>query len=282
MPSTPDVAPAELARYRVTGMDCPSCVRKIEAAASQVAGVREVKVSLASQIMTLRLDAAAGQRSVVEDAITSLGYQLDRLDPLVPSGEQADPPPLVSPAYRRALWTVVLLNVGYGIVETVAGLFASSQALEASALDFLGDGLIALLGLVAVGWGLVWRARAALLQGSFLGLFGLGVMVTSFVRVFVPSHPEAETMGLFGGLAMVVNVLAAMVLAPHRTGDANVRAVWLDSRNDAIGNVAVVIAAGLVAWTGTPWPDLVVAVAVAGLFLHSSWSIVTDARAELS
>lgn len=281
-------ATPELARYRVTGMDCTSCVKKIEGAARELAGVREVKVSLASQLLTLSLDPDAARTTEIEHAITSLGYGLERLDPpteAAPSsadGEPAVPRSPVTPAYRRALWAVVLLNLGYGVVETVAGLFAQSQSLEASALDFLGDGAIAMLGLLAVGFGLRWRARAALFQGAFLGLFGLGVLVSSLVRVFVPNAPQAEAMGAFGVLALLVNVLAAVLLVPHRTGNASVRAVWLDSRNDAIGNVAVVVAAGLVAWTGTPWPDLVVAVAVAGLFLHSSWSIVGDARAELA
>ena len=99
--------------------------------------------------------------------------------------------------------------------------------------------------------------------------------------MIVQQQPEAELMGLFGIIALVVNVVAAMVLIPHRTGDANVRAVWLFSRNDAIGNAAVVVAAGLVAWTGTAWPDLAVAVVIAGLFLQSSWSIVRDARNDL-
>jgi Co/Zn/Cd efflux system component len=99
--------------------------------------------------------------------------------------------------------------------------------------------------------------------------------------MIVQLPPEAELMGLFGIVALVVNVLAAAVLIPHRTGDANVRAVWLFSRNDAIGNAAVVVAAGLVTWTGTVWPDLVVALVIAGLFLHSSWSIIRDARADL-
>lgn len=89
-------------------------------------------------------------------------------------------------------------------------------------------------------------------------------------------------MGVFGSIALAVNVAAAAVLIPHRKGDANVRAVWLFSRNDALGNVAVVIAAGLVAWTSSPWPDLVVAAVIAGLFLHASWSIIRDAREELA
>ena len=108
-----------------------------------------------------------------------------------------------------------------------------------------------------------------------------GVLAATFYHVLVLNQPEAELMGLFGIVALVVNVLAAAVLIPHRTGDANVRAVWLFSRNDAIGNAAVVVAAGLVTWTGTVWPDLVVALVIAGLFLHSSWSIIRDARADL-
>lgn len=199
------------------------------------------------------------------------------------SGDDDPPADLahVTPTYRRALWTVVGLNVGYGLAEAAGGYVAGSQALKADALDFLGDGLISFLGLLAVGWSLAWRARSALVQGVFLALLGLGVLVATAYRVVVLNRPEAELMGLFGAVALAVNVAAAAVLLPHRTGDANVRAVWLFSRNDAIGNLAVVAAAGLVWWTGTPWPDLAVAVVVAGLFLSSAWSIVRDARADL-
>ena len=187
----------------------------------------------------------------------------------------------ITPAYRRALWIVVLLNVSYGIVEIIGGFIAASQALKADALDFLGDGVITLLGLLAIGWRLVWRARSALMQGVFLGLLGLGVVVTTGYRVLVQRQPEAELMGIFGVVALAVNVVAAAILIPHRSGDANVRAVWLFSRNDAIGNAAVVVAAGLVAWTGTAWPDLIVALVIAALFLQSSWSIVREAGREL-
>lgn len=274
----------EVTRYRITGMDCPSCATKIEAAASKVPGVHEAKVSIASQIMTLDTDDAT-PLPMVEDAVRRLGYQVARLGP--PKADDADDDGLpadlahVTPAYRRALWIVVLLNVGYGVVESAAGWAAGSQALKADALDFLGDGLITLLGLVSIGWSLAWRARSALIQGMFLGVLGTGVLVTTLYRTFVLNQPEAELMGTFGGIALAVNVLAAVVLIPHRTGDANVRAVWLFSRNDAIGNLAVVVAAGLVAWTGTHWPDIVVAVVVASLFLQSSWSIIKDARADL-
>ena len=187
----------------------------------------------------------------------------------------------VTPAYRRALWVVVGLNVGYGLVEMFGGFVSGSQALKADALDFLGDGLISFLGLLAIGWSLAWRARSALVQGLFLAVLGVGVLAASGYRVLVLNQPEAELMGLFGAVALAVNAAAAAVLLPHRTGDANVRAVWLFSRNDAVGNLAVVAAAGLVWWTGTPWPDLAVAVVVAGLFLQSAWPIVRDALGDL-
>ena len=188
----------------------------------------------------------------------------------------------LTPAYRRALWIVVALNVGYGVIEMVGGVLADSQALKADALDFLGDGAITFLGLLALGWSTLWRARSALIQGLFLGALGLGVIVTTVYRLLAQKQPDAEVMGVLGGIALLVNVAAAVVLLPHRTGDANARAVWLFSRNDAIGNAAVIVAAGLVAWTGTAWPDLLVAIVIASLFLQSSWSIVHDARKDLA
>ena len=283
MSATESISTAEPIRYRVTGMDCASCAAKIEKATRGV-GVEDVKVSTATQIMTLRTQP--GRLAEVERAVTEIGYQLDRLDaPRASEASDDDELPKdlshITPAYKRALWIVVALNVGYGLVEIVGGFLAGSQALKADALDFLGDGLITFLGLLAIGWSLLWRARSALIQGLFLGLLGLGVVASTIYRMIVQLPPEAELMGLFGIVALVVNVLAAAVLIPHRTGDANVRAVWLFSRNDAIGNAAVVVAAGLVTWTGTVWPDLVVALVIAGLFLHSSWSIIRDARADL-
>ncbi|GEO42796.1 hypothetical protein SAE02_69440 [Skermanella aerolata] len=276
----------ETVRYRVTGIDCPSCAAKIETTTRGVGGVKDVKVSIASQIMTLRLDNDE-RLPEIERTVTGLGYQLDRLDGTRPQAAGDDdelPKDLshIAPGYKRALWIVVLLNVGYGLIEMVGGFISGSQALKADALDFLGDGLITFLGLLAIGWTLAWRARSALIQGIFLGLLGLGVLITTGYRVLVLNQPEAELMGLFGAIALVVNVAAAAVLIPHRTGDANVRAVWLFSRNDAIGNAAVVVAAGLVWWTGTPWPDLAVAVVIAGLFLQSSWSIIRGARRDLA
>ena len=184
-------------------------------------------------------------------------------------------------AYRRALWIVGVLNLGMGGAEIVGGFLARSQALKADALDFLGDGAITLLGLIAMHRSHSWRAGSAFIQALFLGVMGASVFAITAYRVFVQQTPEAATMGLFGIVALVVNVGAALVLIPHREGDANVRAVWLFSRNDAFGNLAVVIAAGFVAWTQTAWPDLIVAAIVGGLFIHSAWSIFKDARREL-
>ena len=188
----------------------------------------------------------------------------------------------ISAAYRRALWIVVVLNVGYGCIEAFGGVIAGSQALKADALDFLGDGFITFLGLLAARWDLAWRARSALIQGLFLAALGLGVMGTAVYRVLVTNLPESGLMGLLGVLALGVNVTSAIVLIPHRSGDANVRAVWLFSRNDALANVAVIVAAVLVAWTGRAWPDLAVAVIIAALFLQSAWSIIRSAQTDLT
>jgi cation diffusion facilitator family transporter len=187
----------------------------------------------------------------------------------------------ITPAYRRALWVVVLINVGYGLVEIIGGFLADSQALKADALDFLGDGSITFLGLLAIGWGLKLRARSALLQGIFLGVMGIGVLAYTIYRTQVLQTPEAGLMGILGFVALLINVIAVIILLPHRKGDANVRAVWLFSRNDALGNILVVVAAGFVFWTNTSWPDLIAAGIIASLFLQSSFSIIKDARNEL-
>lgn len=259
-------------------MDCASCAAKIEGAA-RAQKVDDVRVSMASE-MTLRLDQSATSLPEVEKAVTGLGYKLARIHEDDDDDDKIPDLSHVTPAYKRALWLVVLLNCGYGLIEIVGGFIAGSQALKADALDFLGDGLISFLGLIAIGWGLAARAKAALLQGIFLGLLGLGVLGVTAYRMLVLHQPEAELMGILGLIALGVNVAAAVILLPHRHGDANMKAVWLFSRNDAIGNLAVVIAAGLVAWTQTPWPDLVVAVIIAGLFLQS-YAIIRDARGDL-
>jgi Co/Zn/Cd efflux system component len=186
------------------------------------------------------------------------------------------------PAYRRALWIVVILNVGFGIIELIGGFVAGSQALKADSLDFLGDGSITFVGLLALTWTALARARVALAQGIFLATLGVGVIATAAWRVFNAVPPEADIMGVVALAALIVNVVAALVLSRFREGgDANAKAIWLFSRNDALANVAVIVAAGLVAWTDSAWPDLAVAAVIAILFLNSSREIIAGARAEL-
>lgn len=188
----------------------------------------------------------------------------------------------VDPAYRRALWIVVLLNLGFGACELVGGFVARSQALKADSLDFLGDGSITLMGLLALAWSATARSRTALTQGIFLAILGLGVVASAIWRAFNAVAPEADLMGGIGVVALIVNVAAAVVLARFRgLGDANARAIWLFSRNDALANVAVIVAAGAVAWTNSAWPDLVVAGVIAMLFLYSAFDIIRDARREM-
>jgi cation diffusion facilitator family transporter len=186
------------------------------------------------------------------------------------------------PAYRRALWIVVILNVGFGVLELAGGFIAGSQALKADSLDFIGDGSITLFGLIALGWTAVARSRVALVQGLFLASLGLGVVGFAVWRAFNAIPPEAGLMGGIGIVALIVNIAAALVLARFRNqGDAQARAIWLFSRNDALANIAVIAAAALVGWTGEAWPDLLVAGMIALLFLHSAYDIIRDAQREL-
>lgn len=186
------------------------------------------------------------------------------------------------PAYRRALWIVVVLNLGFGVIEIVGGFLARSQALKADALDFLGDGSITLIGLLALDWAAHLRARVALMQGLFLLALGVGVVAMAIWRALNTVPPEAQLMGGLGVVALVINIASAVVLMRFRKdGDAAARAIWLFSRNDAFANVAVIIAAGFVVWLNSAWPDLVVAGIIAVLFIHSAWNIIRDALAEL-
>jgi cation diffusion facilitator family transporter len=186
-----------------------------------------------------------------------------------------------SKGYRRTLAWVIALNLGMGVVQLAGGLIAMSQSLKADALDFLGDGLITLLGLFMVSRPPRWRARAALLQGVFLVTLAIGVLVAAAYRAVEQRLPEASVMTVLGLIGFAVNMTAALLLIPHRKGDANVRAVWLFSRNDALGNLAVVLASGLVYWTASAWPDLITAAIIAVLFLTSAIEIIRTARREL-
>jgi len=186
----------------------------------------------------------------------------------------------MEPAYRRVLWIVIAINAAMFVIEVVAGSLAGSQALKADALDFLGDSLTYGLSLAVLGMPLARRALVALLKGLSLAAMGVWVLGTTIWQIFVLGVPQAEVMGAVGFLALLANVASVILLMRWREGDANVRSVWLCSRNDAVGNVAVIAAAGLVALTNTAWPDLIVAALMAGLFLSSAAQVLRRAMAE--
>lgn len=186
----------------------------------------------------------------------------------------------VSADYKRRLWAVIAINAGMFAVEMGAGQMSGSQALKADALDFLGDALTYGISLAVIGASLRTRALAALGKGLSLMLMGLWVFGSTLYQVFVIGVPQAGIMGAIGFLALAANMASVMLLVRYKDGDANVRSVWLCSRNDAIGNVAVMIAALGVWGTATGWPDLIVAGIMAGLFLNSSVQILTQAVRE--
>jgi Co/Zn/Cd efflux system component len=185
-----------------------------------------------------------------------------------------------SGAYRRALWAVLAINAGMFALELGAGWTAASQALKADALDFLADTATYAVTLWAIGASPRVRAGVALLKGASLSLMAGGVLVATGYRTLVTAAPHAETMGGVALLALLANLASVALLLRYRNGDANVRSVWLCSRNDAIGNVAVLVAAAGVWGTSAAWPDLLVAAGMAGLFFWSSAQIVLAARRE--
>jgi len=186
----------------------------------------------------------------------------------------------LSAGYKRRLWLVIALNATMFVVEMTAGHLAKSQALQADALDFLGDALTYGISLAVIGASIQVRTNAALAKGISLLLMGLWVFGSTVYRIFYVGVPEAQIMGGIGLLALLTNLASVLLLVRYKDGDANVRSVWLCSRNDAIGNVAVMFAALGVWGTSSGWPDLVVAMIMAGLFLSSAVQIIRQALAE--
>ncbi|WOJ98150.1 cation diffusion facilitator family transporter [Congregibacter brevis] len=183
--------------------------------------------------------------------------------------------------YKRALWAVIAINAVMFGIEMSAGLAANSQALKADALDFAGDTVTYALSLLVIGAAVRTRALASLFKAASLGAMALFILVLTAIRYFEGVTPDAQTMGSIGFLALLANVASVLILLKWRDGDSNVRSVWLCSRNDAIGNVGVIAAGGLVAWTGSAWPDLLVGALLACLFLRSSSAIFSQALLEL-
>ena len=186
----------------------------------------------------------------------------------------------MSADYKRRLWLVIAMNAAMFAVEITAGHMAGSKALQADALDFFGDAMTYGISLAVIGSSVAVRTTAALAKGVSLMLMGLWVFGSTAWHVLFVDVPQAQVMGLVGALALATNVASVLLLVRYKDGDANVRSVWLCSRNDAIGNVAVMLAAIGVWGTQTGWPDLFVAAIMAGLFLSSSVQIVRQGLRE--
>jgi Co/Zn/Cd efflux system component len=189
--------------------------------------------------------------------------------------------PGADPTYRRVLWAALIVNGAMFAAEVVAGLLAGSVSLLADSVDFLGDAANYGVSLFVLGMSLRARASASLLKGASMGLFGMWVAGTAIAHALEGAVPEATVMGWVGFAALAANVLVTVLLFRFRTGDSNMRSVWLCSRNDAIGNVAVMLAAAGVFWTGTGWPDIAVAGLMAALAISSSYQVLRQALGEL-
>jgi Co/Zn/Cd efflux system component len=179
------------------------------------------------------------------------------------------------------LWVALIVNAGFFVTEIVAGAAAGSASLQADALDFFGDAANYAISLWVAGMALAWRTRAAVAKGGTLIVFALWVVGNTTWHALNGTLPQTQVMGAVGVAALIANGAVALMLYRYRDGDANRRSVWICSRNDAIGNLAVMLAAMGVFGTGTGWPDVIVAAIMGGLGLWGGWQIITQARVEL-
>lgn len=186
-----------------------------------------------------------------------------------------------SPVYRRILWVALAVNLAMFAVEIGAGLAAQSSSLLADSLDFLGDSANYGLSLFVLGMALHWRARASLIKAASMAAFGLWVAYVTIGHALAGTVPSAPVMGVVGALAFAANLGVAFLLYRWREGDSNMRSVWLCTRNDAIGNLAVLVAAAGVFGSGTGWPDYVVAAIMSGLALTGAFQVARHALGEL-
>jgi Co/Zn/Cd efflux system component len=184
-------------------------------------------------------------------------------------------------AHRRVLWAVLTINAVMFLIEVGAGLAAGSASLQGDALDFLGDAGNYAISLFVVGMALRYRATAALIKGATMGLFGIWVVGTVIWHAVHGTLPNAFTMGAVGMAALIANAVSFGLLWAYRSGDANMRSAWVCTRNDVLGNLAVLVAALGIFGTGTGWPDIIVATILAMLALQGAWMVITQSRAEL-
>lgn len=194
----------------------------------------------------------------------------------------AAPAASADPRYRRVLWVALAVNAAMFAIEMGAGVRAGSASLLADAIDFLGDAANYGISLWVLGMALAWRSRAAMLKAASMLVFGVAVLGRVAWEAWQGVPPEPVTMGAVGVLALAANLGVAVLLYAWREGDANMRGVWLCTRNDALGNVAVMLAAVGVFGTGSSWPDLAVAAVMAGLAISGGWSVWRQARHELA
>ena len=190
-------------------------------------------------------------------------------------------PPPVDPRYRRVLWIALALNALMFLVELGASWSSRSVSLLADSIDFFGDAGNYAISLAVLGMAMSARSRAAAFKAVCMGAFGVFVLGRSAWSLQTGVPPEPATMGAVGLVALVVNGGVALMLYRFRAGDANMRSVWICSRNDAFGNAAVMLAALGVFGTRSAWPDLVVATGMGVLALSGSWSVLSHARREL-
>lgn len=181
---------------------------------------------------------------------------------------------------RRILWAVLIANAAMFAVEMIGGHAVGSLALQADALDFAADAATYGVTLWAIGRAAHVRTRAALVKSAAMLLMGAIILAMAVAKLMSPAPPEAAPMGLIGALALAVNLGAVIMLLPMRNGDANLRSVWLCSRNDAFGNILVILAAGATAATRSPWPDFAVGAIMCLLFVSGSWAVYSQARRE--
>lgn len=186
-----------------------------------------------------------------------------------------------SSQYRYALWLAFGLNFIMFIVEIVTGIESGSTSLLSDSLDFFGDSANYLISLYVLPMALIYRAKASLIKGTTMGGFGLFILFTTLYRWFYGDIPNYSQMSFVGSLALLINLTAAWVLYRFREGDSNMRGVWLCTRNDAIGNVVIILAGAVVYFTQSKYPDLIVAFVLAFLAIQAAREVIFQAWKEL-
>ena len=187
----------------------------------------------------------------------------------------------IAQKHKGTLWVVLGLNLGMFVIEAVYGWLASSNALWADSLDMLGDAIIYGVSLVVLNRETVWRNRAALLKGYLMAVLAFSILLFSLYRFYHPVMPGVETMGAIAMLAFAANIICLFLLTRHKNDDINMRSSWICARNDVLVNLSVLVAAGGVAWTHSPWPDLVISMLICSFILKSSLGIIKEAQTEL-